>query len=283
MTLKNTIQKALLVILTVGAAKQADAQIVNGGFENWTKLNRLEEPVAWNSLNLLAEFGGDSAICRKSTDAHWGKYAALLTPSYIALAGDTLPGLLLGKFTIKNRPAGIRFYFKGAPVGTDSAIVIAELYKGNTDSTDNLVAELSWTSGSKVNAYTLVQEDFQYYDSRIPDTAVVTIVMGGDAGSFRKSKLFIDDIGFSAYPADVAADLPALKHHLYPNPSNGKVYISGYQGCGRTELFDLNGRMVFSIPAGAATADLSILDNGLYLYRMETPQGYVSGKIMLNK
>jgi len=283
MTLKNTIQKALLVILTVGAAKQADAQIVNGGFENWTKLNRLETPDAWTSLNLLAEFGGDSANCKKSTDAHWGKYAALLNPSYLTIASDTLPGLLLGQFTINSRPAGIRFYYKGTPVATDSIIVVAELYKGNTDSTDNLVAELNWSSAKATAAYTLAQANFQYYDSRTPDTAVVTILIGGDNGSFRKSKMWIDDIGFSAFPADVDPAAAELNYHVYPNPSNGKVYISGYQGCGRTELFDLNGRMVFSIPAGAATADLSILDNGLYLYRMETPQGYVSGKIMLNK
>ncbi|MBU6325194.1 MAG: T9SS type A sorting domain-containing protein [Bacteroidetes bacterium] len=283
MKLKSTIQTAALFFMSLGAAQQSQAQIVNGGFENWTKLNRLETPNAWTSLNLLAEFGGDSANCVKSKDAHWGKYAAQLNPSYFVIAGDTLPGLLTAKFTLNNRPAGVRFYYKGMPVGTDSAIVVVELYKGNTDSTDNLIADLNWVSGSKVSAYTLIQEDFQYYDSRTPDTAVVTIVMGGDATSFLKSKMLIDDIGFSAYPADVAADVPALKHHLYPNPSNGKVFISGYQQSGRTELFDLNGRKVLSIPAGASTADLSALENGIYLYRIETPAGLVSGKITLVK
>jgi hypothetical protein len=283
MKLKHTIRTAALFFLSFGAAQQSQAQIINGGFENWTKLNRLETPDAWTSLNLLAEFGGDSANCKKSTDAHWGKYAAQLNPSYFVIAGDTLPGLLGGKFTINNRPAGIRFFYKGKPVGTDSMIVVVELYKGNTDSSDNLVADLDWISGKATTSYTLAQADFQYYDSRTPDTAVVTILIGGDNTSFLKSKMWIDDIGFSAYPADVAADVPALKHHLYPNPSNGKVFISGYQQAGRTELFDLNGRKVLSIPAGASTADLSALENGLYLYRIETPAGLVSGKITVVK
>lgn len=281
--MKKTLQTALLLAGAFFGTQTAQAQIVNGGFENWTKLNRLETPDAWTSLNLLAEFGGDSANCQKSTDAHWGKYAALLTPSYFVIAGDTLPGLIGGKFTINNRPAGIRFFYKGMPVSTDSMIVVVELYKGNTDSSENLVADLNWISGKSTSSYTLAQSDFQYYDSRTPDTAVVTIVIGGDNTSFLKSKMWIDDIGFSAYPADVDPAAAELNYHVYPNPSNGKVFISGYESAGNTEIFDLNGRRVFQIAAGASNADLSRLDAGVYIYRMETPKGQVSGKILLNK
>jgi len=281
--MKKTLQTALLLAGAFFGTQAAQAQIVNGGFENWTKLNRLETPDAWTSLNLLAEFGGDSANCKKSTDAHWGKYAALLNPSFIVLAGDTLPGLLLGQFTINSRPAGIRFFYKGAPTGSDSMIVVAELYKGNTDSSENLVGELNWVGGKATNTYTLAQADFQYYDSRTPDTAVVTIIIGGDNTSFLKSKMWIDDIGFSAYPADVDPAAAELNYHVYPNPSNGKVFISGYESAGNTEIFDLNGRRVFQIAAGASNADLSRLDAGVYIYRMETPKGQVSGKILLNK
>ena len=283
MNLKNTIQKAALVLLTFGAAQASQAQIVHGGFENWTRLNRLEAPDAWTSLNLLAEFGGDSANCIKSTDAHWGKYAALLNPSYVIIAGDTVPGLLLGQFTINSRPAGIRFFYKGMPVATDSMIVVAELYKGNTDSSENLVADLNWISNKATASYTLAQADFQYYDNRTPDTAVVTIIIGGDNTSFLKSKMWIDDIGFSAYPAAVDPAAAELNYHVYPNPSNGKVFVSGYESAGNTDIFDLNGRKVFRIPAGAHSADLSSLDAGLYLYRMDTPQGQLSGKILLSK
>lgn len=262
---------------------QARAQIVNGGFEQWTPLLTVEDPTGWNSSNLLALFTGDSASVTKSRDAHWGQYAAKLTPRYNSLAADTVPAILIGQFPIASRPAGLRFMYKFKPGAGDSAIVTAELYKGSTDSSENLVGELIWTYGGTNNTYTLGQADFEYYDSRTPDTLVVTIVVGQEEGSRESSTFLIDDITTTSFPASVGKAEPKAIT-VYPNPGSGVFMLEGMAtGKALAKVYDLNGRLLRNTEVNNSRIDLSGMQAGCYLLQVETEGELFSGRLIISE
>lgn len=262
---------------------QARAQIVNGGFEQWTPLLTVEDPTGWNSSNLLALFTGDSASVTKSRDAHWGQYAAKLTPRYNSLAADTVPAILIGQFPIASRPAGLRFMYKFKPGSGDSAIVSAELYKGSTDSSENLVGELTWTYGGTNSTYTLGQANFAYFDSRTPDTLVVTIVVGQESGSRESSTFLIDDITTTSFPASVGKAEPKAIT-VYPNPGSGVFMLEGMApGKALAKVYDLNGRLLRNAEVNNSRIDLSGMQAGCYLLQVETEGELFSGRLIISE
>lgn len=270
-------------IAAFASLSQAQAQIVNGGFEQWTPLLTVEDPTGWNSSNLLALFTGDSASVTKSRDAHWGQYAAKLTPRYNSLAADTVPAILIGQFPIASRPAGLRFMYKFKPGAGDSAIVTAELYKGSTDSSENLVGELIWTYGGMNNTYTLGQADFEYYDSRTPDTLVVTIVVGQEEGSRESSTFLIDDITTTSFPASVGKAEPKAIT-VYPNPGSGVFMLEGMApGKALAKVYDLNGRLLRNAEVNNSRIDLSGMQAGCYLLQVETEGELFSGRLIISE
>lgn len=274
---------AITGIAAFASHSQAQAQIVNGGFEQWTNLLTMQDPTGWNSSNLLALFSGDSASVTRSRDAHWGQYAAKLTPRFSSLASDTLPAILIGQFPIASRPAGLRFMYKFKPGSGDSAIVSAELYKGSTDSSENLVGELTWTYGGTNSTYTLGQANFEYFDSRTPDTLVVTIVVGQESGSRESSTFLIDDITTTSFPASAGKAEPKAIT-VYPNPGSGIFMLEGMApGKALARVYDLNGRLVRNAEVNNSRIDLNGMQSGCYLLQVETAGELFSGRLIINE
>lgn len=272
---------AISGIALLGNLNQAQAQIVNGGFEQWTPILTMEDPTGWNSTNLFALFSGDSASVTKTRDAHFGQYAARLSPRYNSLAQDTIPSILIGQFSIGSRPAGIRFMYKFSPGNGDSVTLTAALYKGNTDSLENLVGQLSWVQGAARNSYTMAQADFEYLDSRTPDTLVVTIVAGNDLGASTKTVFQIDDIGTSVFPAATTEWNP-MAIRISPNPGSGLFTLDGLPaGYSVARVFDLNGRLIRSTAVSGKRIDLSGTQPGCYIIRVEGSDGLYSGRLIL--
>ena len=83
-------------------------------------------------------------------------------------------------------------------------------------------------------------------------------------------------------------------HTIWPNPSNGNVYL-GYtlheEGNVRFDVFEMHGRKVFSLNEGhrtigehASPLDLTQLQNGTYFYRLTVSDHILgTGKIVLNR
>jgi hypothetical protein len=73
----------------------------------------------------------------------------------------------------------------------------------------------------------------------------------------------------------LSVDETALEEmNLYPNPSNGLVYIesSFYTGAFKLEITDVNGRIVdngnHTISGGTNTVDLSQVQKGTYFFKL---------------
>ncbi len=65
---------------------------------------------------------------------------------------------------------------------------------------------------------------------------------------------------------------------LYPNPTNGKVFI-GHENVLAVEVFDKTGRLL-AIQRNDNEVDLSAFADGVYTLRIELPEGVVIRKVI---
>jgi hypothetical protein len=71
---------------------------------------------------------------------------------------------------------------------------------------------------------------------------------------------------------------------IYPNPSTGKIILSGVPEAGNISVFDNMGNhvMEFSKLSGN-TMDLGSLPNGLYMVRLQTHEGVKTARVNILK
>ncbi|MFT2009974.1 T9SS type A sorting domain-containing protein [Pontibacter sp. 13R65] len=81
----------------------------------------------------------------------------------------------------------------------------------------------------------------------------------------------------------VAEEIAADPYFLYPNPSEGDVFIDGIYR--RISVYDITGREVYSQVAAPAGKPVSLgqLKNGMYTMHIETGKGIIVKKIIIAK
>jgi hypothetical protein len=174
---------------------QAQTQIPNGNFENWTDQYNA---VGWNSINELIH----SAV--RTPDSNTGGYAASLTTNSIFISN--IPGLVtLGIIDIENytvtggipftdRPTGISYYFKYAPVSNDTSYMLAVLTKWNTINLEtDTIGMTAYFTNYSIQTYTKVAVPFVYVSGENPDTLNVIFLSSGFEGH-AGSNLKVDDV-----------------------------------------------------------------------------------------
>jgi len=68
---------------------------------------------------------------------------------------------------------------------------------------------------------------------------------------------------------------------IYPNPSNGRIFIEGIRPNTQYEIFDINGKLVGT---GKWNDNFLILENfGIYILKLEIQNGWISKKIVINE
>jgi hypothetical protein len=69
---------------------------------------------------------------------------------------------------------------------------------------------------------------------------------------------------------------------IYPNPTNGLLYLKNITQFERFAIFDAVGKLMLSVNNTAQTIDLSSFSSGIYFYQLETKDGIFNGKILKN-
>ena len=293
--------KNLLILFfscIVGSAF-AQAQIPEGGFNNWTpfSLNSYSEPTGgwWTTLNTLSTLGGPVTVS-PSTDVHSGAYAAKLeTKQWGTLL---LSGLLVsGKFInaapfikqgqpFTDKPSRFKGWYKFAPVSGDSAAIVAILTKFNTTSGKaDTVASTVNVIKNTTSAYT--QFDFKL-DYRIanmnPDTIKIVFVSSADGANMKGqngSTLLIDDISLEYATGLQEILMPDFNIEAYPSPASDQVLLK-FNTSNSEQLFcqvySIDGHLMLSfIPSGNEHRfDVTEWPQGTYLVQARTRDALVS-------
>jgi hypothetical protein len=235
--MKKTLLFSLLVILCLGMTNiQAQTQVPNGGFENWTDENTCD---GWQGkVSLLGIMNAN--LLTQSTVSRTGQFAARVETKEMMLLG-TIPGIatcgkmsfglsglaLEGGVPINGKPAKLKGYYQYDNMVGDTMLILVIMTKwNNTTGTRDTLSQRAFVS----NQMTSVWAPFSINISYAPSTAVpdsFNIIMLSSAGYTPQvgSYILVDDLEFEYNNQNIAENDFSI-FNLYPNPSNGIVNIS---------------------------------------------------------
>jgi hypothetical protein len=267
---------------TGGVSQPAD---LNGDFENWTSYTD-NIPTGWS---------GSYPGVIQTVDKYAGSYALELetTPPNVnnnqAQQGYATTGINSNHGTVGGYPYTqmtdtLFFYYKYAPVGTDTASVNMQFKKGGSPIGG---AGMNYTTAQA--AYTLAKVGFNI--GTAPDSVIVSFQssnyssnIGAHVGSIFK----VDNVYLKSQPLAVNfIVLPEGAVKVYPNPTTGMLNIDTHDLSGTVQsiqVFDMSGRVISStnytdLKTGLTTFNMSDCATGLYLLHISTSEGSYFQKI----
>jgi hypothetical protein len=266
--------------LVVAALTTASAQVVNGGFENWTGT----EPTGWTTNNVPGIY---TTVTKVSGRSGFGVQGTVVNYATVALNP-----LITSLSPATQRYGSLTGYYTFSPVGGDSLIVVS--YLGQYLSP---ICSGAWGTSSAAGSFTQFTLNYDYFTPDMPDTCwiSITILHAADASDVHVGSTFVmDDLSLTgtATAVEPAIGMPnsfSLGQN-YPNPFNPSTeidYALASAGHVRLTVFDILGREVARLvdaeePAGAHRVRFNAngLSSGVYIYRIQT-EGFVQQKRMM--
>ena len=68
---------------------------------------------------------------------------------------------------------------------------------------------------------------------------------------------------------------------LYPNPTSGMLFIESKEAIKLIQLFDINGRKVYSSIHNTSSIDIASFSSGIYFLKMESENGFTTKKVIV--
>jgi|SRR6476661_329851 len=299
---------SLLGGLTLLATAPAQAQtFANSDLENWAMRNSTQAPVDWLTTDdvFSAVIGTPLPFTlgtvSRTADRQSGSYAAKLETVSNPFLGDTLPGLLVlgnrfstqgglpGGMPFTARPASLQFYYKltGANAANDSAQVVVALTR-NVNGSQTPIAGAQRLLLTPTSTYTLVTLPLVYTPATFsPDSVHIIITSGGADMPTPGTALYIDNLRFTGTSAARDAKLDAALS-VYPNPSTGRFTLNSTEPAllaAPLTVMDATGRCVLRAeaarPAATRALDLSGQPGGIYTLQLQTAEGIVTRKLVV--
>jgi hypothetical protein len=274
----------------------------NGDMEYWKAVTS-EEPDNWTTINLYTMGMGTPSVT-KDTDSYSGTYA-IKCVNVPLLYGDTI-GYFTNGTIGKNGPEGgmttwlnpdkVTGYYKYLPVGMDTAIAGVMTYRYDGTLHKTIMLDSSRIKLKGAISYTYFEIPLTYNNWPWVDTANIAFASGNidPPGSYvgLGSTLFIDNLQITYKPMGVTETLFGDKDIvIYPNPADEYAYVqinvpsaSDY----RLKVYDAYGKEVMEKLYSKNTTgsiykiDLSWLPAGIYVFNIQTDQGLISKKVMVN-
>jgi hypothetical protein len=269
-------------------ATAAQAQIPNGGFENWTSMGTYMDPDSWITINALTALGG-SPSCEQGSPGAVGAHYAKVTTRTITGIG-TIPGVLISGDAMSNvdgfpyttRPSSLTGKVQYSPVGTDMGLIAITMSKWNTVTGQrDAIGQGTYTAVASISSWTTFSAAITYTSPDDPDTATISII-SGTSTTVAGSSLWVDDLGLST-GSGIAEASAAVQFSLYPSPATDLVQVNAAAPLSRATILDMEGRTVHAERASSNQLVLSVADlpAGLYTVEVRTADGRVARKRLM--
>ena len=264
-----------------------NAQIANGGFEDW---NANGSPVSWQASNAAPVY----TTILKSSDAHSGSWAVEgdVAPFSVFTIG---PSLISGEeaqgIPVNFRPGALTGYYKFVSVQNDFLEVQANFKKNG-----------AYIGGganflSPAGAYTQFSISVNnYITPDIPDSVVIAIFVSNSGGfPHVGTKIFIDDLAWGNATDVSENEVQVLNKFMlnqnYPNPFNPTTKISysiPEKEQVELKIFDLIGNEVATLVNETkeqgvykVNFDARTLSSGIYFYKLQAGSFIETKKMIL--
>lgn len=285
---KFTIILTVLIALTINA----NAQIPNSGFENWTTVNSYDSLLGWGSTNYLS--ASSFYAVTKSTDiypATVGVYSiriennTALLPSYSGV-GLAMTGTFVSPhpvFQLTGHPNSFTGYYKYAPLNGDTMCIGAALYLNG-----NIIASAMLSTNASVSNWTSFNIPFSTYTTA-DSCHIFLAAYYAHPGShpLGNSILYVDNINFDNLITSVSEQTSEnTTFSLYPNPASDIVTLN----IGNTNNADLSlniynviGNLVKSEILNQNQINIGDLTNGIYMIEIKSKEWTEKQKLIIQR
>lgn len=227
----------LVAALTVVSFFKANAQGINGGFEQWDSVDNgmftNHVPTGWfEFMNSICESESLPWSVTQSTDAHSGSYAiqlkniatSLNQTAMLMTNSSSQDGGMNNKIPVTSRYTRLEGYYKYSTLQPDTFSIMVLMTKG-----EDFIAVAEFKRAANTSNYTKFSIPIVYTSpaSIIPDSAVIMITAGSNENFREGSTLLLDDITF-ALNTGLNDNKDAFKAEVsvYPNPASDYVNIA---------------------------------------------------------
>lgn len=257
-----------LSFLTLLTATAAQAQIPNGGFENWADLGGYEDPTGWTSLNSLTTAVGGGLSCERAIPAATGNFGVKTTTLNLPGLG-VLPGLLfygeedgsVEGFPYNSRPQALNGKWKAAIAAADEGAVVVTLTRWNASlgEREDIGGGIASVTGT-VNAWTSFSAAIQYTSTQNPDTASIFILSSASSSGVpvAGSTLSVDDLSFGS--ATSVPELTAGSLTIFPVPAVDDLTVTAPATMQELSLWSIDGRLMLTTRPGDLRAIINVSD-----------------------
>jgi beta-glucanase (GH16 family) len=132
--------------------------------------------------------------------------------------------------------------------------------------------------------YNPVVKDANTWPFDLDQYLILNIAMGGFAGTvdpnFTQSSMLIDYVRVYQNVLDTDRFIKD-KVKVYPNPSSEKLFIDSPKHIIALQLYDIQGRKVYSSSENTVSIDISGLQSGMYFLKIQGEKGVVSKKVIV--
>ena len=314
------IQVTGLIVLLVTGMATAQNQLENSGFEQWEDISAAEgdtirEPVDWSSLktsDIPALSAVAPVVCKRSSDAHSGKYSVELT-SYevfsivangVVTTGRIHPDLNIDLAYIYTdtlddqwntpfnaRPDSITGWYKYTPQGDDNLEVQVILHRGfgkqpDADSTDYWIGVAKYKSPQSAGSeWIRFSAPFTYLSDGSPKYVLVILNSGNGYSPVEGSIALFDDLEMIYNSSQTSLDRQKQQAGFIFAVDYQHLVIRGIEHANfqTIKIHDLTGKLVWAGTVASDQIDISSanLRKGIYLVTLAGKSIVFSQKIML--
>lgn len=286
-------KKLLQLTLLTALPFLANAQLQNSSFENWQNpiTDMPNKPVGWIRTNgdPMSEEFDFPLYHQPATQAQQGDYALRLSVWYgydkdMAVQSAPIssrPAALTGYYTYTD----VLVYNNGIGYVDDEAEVAVYLTKWNAALSQNDTIGTGSILLAEAGSYSQFSCPVNYTSDVVPDSMRIVLnpssrVRVPGQPSFLAADLQISSIltvdNLTLMEALGTDDFENNAIKIYPNPARDIISISGFEGY--AELFDATGKKVLSHHYDNAPINISSLQQGIYLLRLDD-----GGKVTFSK
>ena len=276
--------KKLLLLIAIVFYFNANAQIPNAGFENWTAVGSYVNPTGWDNLNAMEAAMGSTLTCVKGTPGNPGASYIKLVSKTISMMG-VMPGIAtcgvlntssyqaVSGFAFTQRPQSLTGSWQHMVYNTDTGYVAVYLTKWNSAmAMRDTIAMVVQKYSDMIMMWTPFSIDLMYMSGATPDSAIITLAASG-YNPVVNSYLYVDNLAFAGSVAGINQfRVRNSEFRIYPNPANSVINVELGVMNETTEVQVLNtlGEVVIhnsSLKTHNLVLDLGNLPNGVYFIK----------------
>jgi hypothetical protein len=205
-------------------------------------------------------------------------------PAWIGLEDPFEPGNFIAGSTSYFEPEAKAYRFLITPQLTlgDYGNILSWKSMSHDPSFPDWIMVLVSTTGTEIEDFTdtlfRLNNEFPYWTNRsinLSDSGYVSqnVYLAFVNHTNRGFKLYLDSIQVEINNPVSTPNISHSEIKLYPNPSNGMVYISSSENISNIEVIDIAGKTVFIQSTQLSSIDLSQLNAGMYYIKFRTEKG----------